>query len=660
MFRAIALFAFSLALLAPQEASAYRVMTYNVLNYSGGRVSELQTVINAAEPDLIVLQEVISFSDAVTFLTNVLNGAGGPGGFTLGAFTSDGSLTNNAIYYRSALFTFGGIGDHIDLNTSPRDVDRWKLGLVGYTGPASEIYIYGMHLKAGSSGSDMAQRATAATAVRNNTNALPAGSNFILTGDFNLQTSSESAYTQFIGVQGNNNGRAFDPINSPGSWSNNSGFAAIHTQSPHQNNPGAPPGATPGGLDDRFDFQLVSSSLNDGEGYSYVPGSYRAFGNDGLHFNDDINDPPTIPEGAVVANALHGASDHLPVIADYQVPARIGFDPAVNFGSVIVGGSATATLNVFNSGNVALFGHVDDLDYSLAPPAGFTVGSGPFSAIAGSPGINHLITMDASVAGNQFGLLTISSDAYDLPTVQVSLSGLVLRRADASFEANSAVTSINLDLGAHQPGMFPGASFDIHNRDFDVLQALLDVYTFTLIGSNDFQLQGGFNPTLVGATPLTQTFDFVGATPGVYTALASFDVRDDPSVAGGLPLPSLIVNLTATVLAGGDCNNNGVPDDQDISQGTSADTNMNGVPDECECPTPFIRGEVNGDGMVDIGDAVYLLAFLFSNGPEPMPVAAGDVNGDGMTDVADAVYLLAYQFSNGPEPPAPFPTIGCP
>ena len=31
-----------------------------------------------------------------------------------------------------------------------------------------------------------------------------------------------------------------------------------------------------------------------------------------------------------------------------------------------------------------------------------------------------------------------------------------------------------------------------------------------------------------------------------------------------------------------DCNGNGIPDDEDIAEGTSQDINLNGVPDECE------------------------------------------------------------------------------
>ena len=41
--------------------------------------------------------------------------------------------------------------------------------------------------------------------------------------------------------------------------------------------------------------------------------------------------------------------------------------------------------------------------------------------------------------------------------------------------------------------------------------------------------------------------------------------------------------MTFDFSQGGDCNGNGVPDDEDIIEGTSLDEDENGVPDECEC-----------------------------------------------------------------------------
>ena len=46
-------------------------------------------------------------------------------------------------------------------------------------------------------------------------------------------------------------------------------------------------------MDDRFDFQLISSELLDGIGLDLIPNTYRTLGNDGNHFDMAINVPPT-------------------------------------------------------------------------------------------------------------------------------------------------------------------------------------------------------------------------------------------------------------------------------------------------------------------------------------------------------------------------------
>jgi photosystem II stability/assembly factor-like uncharacterized protein len=65
---------------------------------------------------------------------------------------------------------------------------------------------------------------------------------------------------------------------------------------------------------------------------------------------------------------------------------------------------------------------------------------------------------------------------------------------------------------------------------------------------------------------------------------------------------------------------------------------------------PFVCGDANGDEQVNVGDAVFLIAYVFSGGPPPDPVCEGDANGDGGVNVGDAVYLIAYVFSGGPPP----------
>jgi hypothetical protein len=65
---------------------------------------------------------------------------------------------------------------------------------------------------------------------------------------------------------------------------------------------------------------------------------------------------------------------------------------------------------------------------------------------------------------------------------------------------------------------------------------------------------------------------------------------------------------------------------------------------------PFVCGDVNGTGNMDIADIVYLVSYLFKHGPEPDPLYCGNANGDGNVNIADIVYLVAFIFKHGPMP----------
>lgn len=64
----------------------------------------------------------------------------------------------------------------------------------------------------------------------------------------------------------------------------------------------------------------------------------------------------------------------------------------------------------------------------------------------------------------------------------------------------------------------------------------------------------------------------------------------------------------------------------------------------------FVCGDANLDKSVNVGDPVFLLNFIFKNGPSPRPIIAGDPNCDATINIGDAVYLLAHIFKNGPLP----------
>jgi hypothetical protein len=69
-----------------------------------------------------------------------------------------------------------------------------------------------------------------------------------------------------------------------------------------------------------------------------------------------------------------------------------------------------------------------------------------------------------------------------------------------------------------------------------------------------------------------------------------------------------------------------------------------------EFESGFIRGDANGDGIVNIGDVVYLVSYLYKSGPAPDPLEAGDCNCDGVVNLGDVVYLVSYLYKNGPPP----------
>ncbi len=63
-----------------------------------------------------------------------------------------------------------------------------------------------------------------------------------------------------------------------------------------------------------------------------------------------------------------------------------------------------------------------------------------------------------------------------------------------------------------------------------------------------------------------------------------------------------------------------------------------------------VPGDANNDGNCNVGDAVYLINYVFKGGPEPPCKAEGDANGDCNLNVGDAVYLISYVFNEGDPP----------
>ncbi len=532
----------ALSLLLPSTALALRVVTYNVLNFPGStgtsRLDDFRVILEDLDPDVLVVQEMLSAAGMNQILDSALNYYS-PGEYAAGPFV-DGYDTDNALYYKIATVDYIS---HQEITTALRNISEYVVRPVGYTSSDANVRVYSLHLKAGSTSEDQTKRLAECTILREHMNAYPSGGSFMVAGDYNIRASTETSYQKLIGSEADNDGRVMDPISRPGTWHDSYSFADIHTQSPRTTSFGG--GAT-GGMDDRFDILLISYALYDGEGMDYIPGTYTAYGNDGMHLNTAINSGTNYAVGTTLADALHEASDHLPVYADFQLPPKVDASSQLAFGSYITGTAATLPVTV---GNVAV-APADELDYSLAAPSGFSAASGLYDVESGSEN-NHSIMMDTATTGYRSGSLVVSSDDLDNPTVPVPLSGTVLSHAEPSLADGSTMLQGSLDFGSHEPGDFPALSLDVYDVGYTALQALLEVYDAEFDGGDGrFSFDGGFTAQTAGATPASfdVVFDGDGATPNtLFEAELILQTRDDTSVHGWAPRSEITVTLSAYV-----------------------------------------------------------------------------------------------------------------
>ena len=143
---------------------------------------------------------------------------------------------------------------------------------------------------------------------------------FIVCGDFNFYGDYESAYQKLLLDNPGDDGNFVDPFQMTGTW-NNAIYSFYHTQSTRLNQFG---GGSYGGLNDRFDLILYSNGVANSGGMYYVPGSCHPFGNDGGHYGISINTGTNTAVSQAVADALYYASDHLPVVSEFEFGTNPG------------------------------------------------------------------------------------------------------------------------------------------------------------------------------------------------------------------------------------------------------------------------------------------------------------------------------------------------
>ena len=320
-----------------------RMMQYNLMYYtddypnnckpSGNYLNEkdanLTTIIDYVLPDVFCVCEIGSSS---TYVNRVLNNVMNTNGrdyyekCPLTNYSGGGSIAN-MLYYDSRKLAFHS---HFYVTTYPRDINAYKMYYITENlakGDTAFITFCIAHLKAGSYESDENSRKTQ---VEHFTNKLAQNGidNYVFSGDFNLYGAEEPAYQHLL-FNNNTAFRFLDPIDAYGKWHDNYQFAEVHTQSTHTYSENGC--FSTGGMDDRFDFILVSPTLFYGtKQVQVLPETYHALGQDGSFFNKNLlaSNNPSIPKEVI--QAMYDLSDHLPVICDFEINSTTKINEYVN------------------------------------------------------------------------------------------------------------------------------------------------------------------------------------------------------------------------------------------------------------------------------------------------------------------------------------------
>jgi len=615
-------FSFGLTMLclfaiASPAMAQLRVVTYNTANgtFPGGNNPSPRTgmdnVLQAigdevtngiTRPiDVLIFQEHDAPTTTTQEFVNLLNGIYGAGTYahsnvvTLSNFTDN--IRQTMVYNTNTVSlihekSFGATGG----SAAARETSRYQLRPVGYDSSA-DFYVYNSHYKAGTGGSNQARRDFEANTIRTDSDALGQGINAIYAGDFNIRSSSEAMYGTLLGA---GNGQAFDPISSPGTWNNNFGFASIHTQSPHDGSDGL----VGGGIDDRFDFQLVTGELTDSEGLSYIPNSYHTFGNNGTTFNQTVNSGSnTYPVAASVLNDLAHVSDHLPVVADYQLPAKMQVSIGAVPSAVIVGASVNVPVTVTNVASVATTNGADELDYAIS--SGGTVnGSAVGVANPLAAGIPHNLSIDTSTVGFATGAVAVISTSQSVADglfgQAVDLN--VLDHANASFASGLDQDLLTIDFGTLGVGGTVNSAFDLNNLSA-TLGFTADLDLDSIIGTGDTGVLGSdlatFGNLLAGASN-TFSASFDTSIVGLFSATYTLNLSDE-DIAGATSqvLTLQLLGEVAAASIAGDLDGSGLVDILDLNIVLSQ-WNTNGLGDP--------RADTDGNNIIDILDLNVVLA----------------------------------------------------
>lgn len=302
-----------------------KVMFYNLLDFPeanpNNREFILRDILDTYQPDIFMVCELQSGFGGNLILDQSLNHSEIL--YKSTSFVSNQSGNSNLqqlLFYRKDKFTVEG--EEV-ITTSIRDINKYTLQLSTANGQNDPLLIelFVTHLKSSQGGSNEQLRFDAVERFTNELEDLDPNAFVIFAGDLNLYSSTEPAYVELLDPT--NNITMADPISTPGAWSNNINFQDVHTQSTRVSSGPFGAGAG-GGLDDRFDFMMISQNMLTNPKLRYVENTYFAYGNNGNCFNDSINEPGCGGAFSVALREdLYNMSDHLPVVMELETNEEI-------------------------------------------------------------------------------------------------------------------------------------------------------------------------------------------------------------------------------------------------------------------------------------------------------------------------------------------------
>ena len=313
-------------------------MFYNTLNYnsdaqSQNRTPYLRTILEEVAPDLFMVCELKNeiasnylFENAVLLANNNFNKAE----FKNSESPATGLL--QMVYYNSEKLEL--VYNEV-IPTDIRDINHYTFNIKSDQEEVpTKIEVFVTHLKASRSASNMQKRLASIDIFTRELDRLPENSHVLFAGDFNFYTSNEPGFQKIIDE--NNSIPIIDPIDRlcptfPDDginyfnednydamyfW-NNSSFSDVHSQSTRNSEVNVD--GAGGGMDDRFDFIMMSKNFTTSNKLIYIEGSYKTIGNNTNCYNSYVSNSNCFGTYTQeLRNALYYFSDHLPISIDLE------------------------------------------------------------------------------------------------------------------------------------------------------------------------------------------------------------------------------------------------------------------------------------------------------------------------------------------------------